>query len=222
MPEPRHQSEAAGHRPARHLSAPRLAAPARSFRAFALGLLVLFALLGLLYQFHTQLDTLEARLLSQPAGGERLQAMGRQMGVLRERLHGLMADSVEMRLKSLERSLSSGRINAEDLALFQTLQQDLKALESYSEAYGPAGLDDAGREHPRYQAAGAVAAVVSQSELLREISRLRLLLYLCLTGLVAGGGFLAARSWLAHRATPALKNPARPRTALLPRNRRTG
>lgn len=142
-------------------------------------------------------------------GGERLRAMGLQMDILRDRLHGLMADSVEIRLKSLERSIAAGKVNGDDLMVFQTLQNDLKTLESYERASGSPGLESALREHPRYQAAGlATSGVLVNSDLLSEISRLRMLLYVCVTGLLAAGGAMAGRYWISSRRHSALNNPA--------------
>ncbi len=191
-----------------------------------LGLVVLFSMLALFYQFQTELDLLEQRLLTEApaAGGQRLQAIDQHMGHLRDRLHGLMADSLELRLKSLERRLSMGHVNPDDLVLMEALKADLKTLESYASTPGAAGLEYATAEHPRYQADrnAPVPAIVTQGELLREISRLRTLLYLCLTGLVAGGALFVGRHWLARRKPVALTGPLPTKPALLARRRRPG
>jgi hypothetical protein len=55
--------------------------------------------------------------------------------------------------------------------------------------------------------------------MLNEISRLRILLYLCLTGLIAGGAVLAGRYWVESRRQSALLPPKVSKPALLGRRR---
>lgn len=182
--------------------------------------LVFAVILALFFQLHAQLIDMESRLVTEPMGGGRLNAMGQQMEVLRNRLHGLLADSVEIRLKSLERDISMGKVSVEDLRLFDTLQNDLKALESYSSSSGSIGIEEAIREHPRYQSLNlASGAAIAHGEMLKEISRLRILLYLCLTGFIAGGAVLAGRYWVESRRQTGLLPSKVAKTALLGRRR---
>jgi hypothetical protein len=186
-----------------------------------IGLVLLLGLVAAFYQIYTDLNRLESRVArASGAGVERLRVMGRQMDTLRDRLHGLMAESVEIRLKSLDRNIATGKVSTDDLVLFQALQTDLKSLETYAGATGGDGLDSERSEHPRYQAAGGVTtAALAQSEMLNEISRLRILLYLCLTGLVAGGGVLATRYWVSYQRHSALAHPRAGKPPLLTRRR---
>jgi hypothetical protein len=193
---------------------PRLSGPPTAGRAPAqqaawlFGLLIASIILTIGYQLKLELDGLEARLL-QPAGNPRLDAISQQMSGLRGRLHGLMADSVEMRLKSLERNLATGHVNGDDLQVFQSLQRDLQSLETFAESPDGALMGVGQSDHPRYQAlAAAVPGLTGNTELLREISRLRTLLYLCLTGLVVGG-VVVGRLWIASRQTHTPLNPTR-------------
>jgi hypothetical protein len=76
------------------------------------------------------------------------------------------------------------------------------------------------REHPRYQSlALASGKAIAHGEMLNEISRLRILLYLCLTGLIAGGAVLAGRYWVESRRQSALLPPKVSKPALLGRRR---
>lgn len=168
---------------------------------FALFLCFILAVLAF-YQFKTELDRLESSVLSQPESGGslRLDAVGQQMDILRNRLNGLMVDSVEIRLKALERNIASGQVRAEDLGAFQSLQNDLRLLQSSSADGNGAVPDSTALDHPRYQAAAiASAALMKNADVLKEISRLRTLLYFCLTGFVACSGVLASRNWIASR-----------------------
>ena len=81
----------------------------------------MMAIVAVFYQLHNDLGMLESKLAT-VGGGERLQAMSQQMDGLRHRLHGLMADSVDIRLKGLERNLSSGRVTADDLKLLMSFR----------------------------------------------------------------------------------------------------
>lgn len=182
--------------------------PAAPWRVILFTLLLLAGILSIFWQFHQKLNSLESRLVLNASGGERLQAMGQQMNLLRDRLHGLMADSVEIRLKSLERSIAAGKVTGDDLMVFQTLQRDLQSLESYALTPGSPGIDLAIPEHPRYHAAGmtAGAPLASSGDLLGEISRLRTLLYLCLTGVLAAGGLVVGRFWIGFRKPPSLRH----------------
>lgn len=199
------------------------AAPSATWRVFFFGSVVLAGILVLFWQFHTELNSLESRLFMETGSGDRLRAMDQQMGALRDRLHGLMADSVEIRLKSLERNIAAGKVSGDDLIVFQTLQNDLRSLESYERASGSSGLGSAAREHPRYQAAGLSAgAMLANGDMLREISRLRTLLYICVTGLLAAGGLVAGRYWISSRHPSALNKPAGDSPRLLNRRRPSG
>lgn len=212
--------DAPGQSPASNAVLP--SAPAAPWRSIAFIVLLLAGVFALFLQFRGELETLESSVIRESGGGERLRAMSRQMEVLRDRLHGLMADSVEIRLKTLERNLAAGKVNGDDLILFQTLQNDMQSLEAYAMAPNASGLDYAAREHPRFQPVGVAGTVLTHGEMLGEISRLRTLLYLCLTGFLAAGGVAAARCWIGFRKPPALAGKTSASPPLLSRNHRPG
>lgn len=208
---------------------PRWVVPVSTLGIWLFGFVLLAGLLTLFHELSGELDALEARLV-QETGGDRLHAIDQQMDTLRNRLHGLMADSVEIRLKSLERNLAEGRVSPEDLKLFDTLQNDLKALQDYAEGSGAQSLEYESREHPRYQhgppstesvTASAIASAIPipKADMLKEISRLRTLLYLCLTGLVGTGGVLVGRFWIQARRPPLIEHRTARRPPLLSRRR---
>jgi len=223
MPASRHgEQESATPSRRRQLSGRNLPpVQAAGQRPIVSGIVVFFLILALVfYQLHSRLADMESKLATNVAGGGRLDAIGQQMEVLRNRLHGLLADSVEIRLKSLERDISLGKVSTEDLRLFDTLQNDLKALETYSSMAGSIGINEAVREHPRYQSlALASGGAMAHGEMLNEISRLRILLYLCLTALIAGGAVMAGRYWIESRRQSALLPPRVHKPALLGRRR---
>lgn len=185
-----------------------------------MGLLVLAGLLTAFFELQRELDGLESQLIADQSGA-RMKAMGEQVSLLQQRLHGLMADSVEIRLRALERHLANGQITPDLMQQFEVIKNDILTLEqaaSRSEAADlPLGLLD----HPRYQQIrSADPPHRSRTELFQEISRLRTLLYLCLTGLVATGGVLLGRQWwLMQKPAQLPPGGARPRPPLLTRRR---
>ena len=195
--------------------------PASGASVIVIGLMLFLGLISLFYQLEQDLDGLETQLI-QDAGGQRMRLMGEQMVLLQGRLNGLMADSVEIRLKALERALASGQVTPELLEQFEVLKKDIRSLEDYADGPHARDLGQAIPDHPRLRDMGPQASNgLSKAEMFQEISRLRTLLYLCLTGLFATGGLLLGRYWMvSNRSAPRLPAPARaPRPPLLSRRR---
>jgi biopolymer transport protein ExbB/TolQ len=161
--------------------------------------LLLASVLVLFFQVRGFLDHVESRLVSESASGNlRLRAMGQQMEALRGKFHGLLAESVEMRLKSLEKIVESGKVSADDLRAFEELQKDLKALENYAGMPGAVGLDYPVQEHSRFRPMAPPQAAPS-SQLMAEVVELKTLFYFCLAGLAAGTLALVIYYWVRRR-----------------------
>lgn len=219
MPNSRHEEQAAAQ-PSGHPLSGRHGwlVPVSGAGLFLIGLIVLAGLFTLFFQLQGELDLLESQLMSE-AGGERMKSMGEQMVLLQNRLHGLMADSVEIRLKALERTLANGYATPEVIQQFEAIQNDIRSLEIYAQGPNAPNLDQAIPDHPRYSAIPGAASPLTKADMFREISRLRTLLYLCLTGLVATGGVLLGRYWLASQRPPQLTHARSSRPPLLTRRR---
>lgn len=184
-----------------------------------IGMVLLAGLLTLFYQLQGDLDLLESQLMTE-TGGDRMRVMGQELASLQGRLHGLMADSVEIRLKTLEQNLASGHVTPDVLHQFEILQNDIRALETYADGPGSPNLDKVTPDHPRYAAMGVAGApALTKAEMFREISKLRTLLYLCFTGLVATGGVLLGRYWLTASRPPQIVDARHTRPPLLTRRR---
>ncbi len=220
MPNPRHGEQDSVQPSGQPLSGrPGWLVPVSGPGLFLIGLILLAGLFTLFYQLQGELDLLESQLMTE-AGGERMKSMGEQMVLLQNRLHGLMADSVEIRLKALERTLANGYVTPEVIQQFEVLQNDIRSLETYAQGPNAPNLDQAIPDHPRYSAMpGVTSPALSKADMFREISRLRTLLYLCLTGLVATGGVLLGRYWLASQRPPQLPHTRSSRPPLLTRRR---
>lgn len=125
--------------------------PRRRVRvAAAIALLLLWAtVLLLFFQVHGFLDRVEAQLRAQATSGDgRIRAIRQQMDALQDKFNALLAESVEVRLKNLEKSVAVGRVGAEDLKAFQELKDDLRALETYAARNEGQGLDTLWIDHP--------------------------------------------------------------------------
>jgi hypothetical protein len=160
--------------------------------------LLLASALMLFFQVRSFLGHIETKLVSESGGDPRLRAIGLQMEALRGKFHGLLAESVEVRLKSLEKNVEAGKITADDLRAFEELQKDLKLLESYAGAGGTTALDYSEREHSRFRAIPE-AGPVRNEQLLSEMVEVKTLFYLCLAGIATGTLMMMGYYWMRHR-----------------------
>jgi hypothetical protein len=191
----------------RHEGVPRqvLPVPGRRgpgiFAALA-ACLLLASVLILFLQVQGFLGHLEARLTVESGGDRRLNALNQHMEALQVRFNALLAESVEVRLKDLERNIDAGKVGTADLQVFESLKNDLKTLESYAQRNGALGFDYPSREHSRYQAVVAVApatAAPAPNQVLRsEVLEIRQLLYGLLAAL-AMALLAAANYWWNQR-----------------------
>jgi hypothetical protein len=161
--------------------------------------LLLASVLVLFFQVRGFLDHIETRLIAESSGVDiRLRAMGQQMEALRGKFHGLLAESVEMRLKSLEKIVESGKVSADDLRAFEELQKDLKALENYAGTSGVGGLDYPAQEHSRFRPM-AQPQVVHNTGLMAEVVELKTLFYFCLVGIAVSAVAMVGYYWIRQR-----------------------
>lgn len=187
----------------------------RPLAALALGLLIAAVIL-LFLQVKGFLNHLEARP-ELPAGDGRLQVLDQQMQSLRSRFNGLLAESVENRLRILQNNLDKGVISAEDLRIFAELQRDLSLLEHYS-GTGVAVPGSASLEHDRYQPAPtpAVTHRAGNEQLVGEVRELKVLLLICTTLLIVAGMLSAFHHARRHRSLPRSEPPLPPATLRIP------
>ncbi len=162
--------------------------------------LLLASVLILFFQVRGFLGHLETRLSAESGGDNRLRAINQHMEALQGKFNALLAESVELRLKTLEKNVESGKVVADDLRTFESLRIDLKALESYAQSSGAMGLDYARQEHGRYQALATQQPVLRNDELKGELAELKTLFYGCLA--VFAVALLAMASyWSSQRRT---------------------
>lgn len=172
--------------------------PGRATPLFAVlaGCLLLVSALVLFFEVRSFLGHLESRLAV--GGHGRLQAMSQQMEALRGRFNGILAESIEVRLKALEKNLAAGKVGADDLRAFEELQKDIAILERYAGSGGPAVLNEAG-EHDRFRALRSPQPGIRDTDLVNEVAELKHLFYFCLAGLATGTGMMLGYYWVNQR-----------------------
>ncbi len=169
------------------------------------------------------LDTLEAGLKpARHSSDARLQAINEQMDSLHEKFSLLLAESVEMKLKALSKDMEAGKLDPDDAHLFGELEKELQLLQQYSATRGPGQLESARLEHARFKPLAPPAATDARpesspdaTELSRQISRLRNMVYLSLTALgiclvILAGYWSRPTPGLPDRSADSLKSLPKP------------
>lgn len=174
--------------------------------AFLLGMALL-----LFFQVGSFLKRFETAVPVSRNADPRIEALNQQVAAIQDKFNLLLAESVEMRLKTLEKSVAGGKVSADELRAFEELKHDLKTLENYATVSGIQTFDDAQLEHSRYQRIPEADKAVSTRELLDEVAELKNLFYLSLAGFV-GSAFVAAGSYFRQREDTGQlgADPARP------------
>jgi hypothetical protein len=173
----------------------------RRFRLVAVSLF--FALLAVsLYLFlHTRhvLDQARSRLEqpAQDADSVKIRQYNHQVEVLQEKMTVFIADSVETRLRLLEKNVAEGKVGDQEINGIEDLKRQLRMLENYAAGKGGRLTDYARLDHPRLQPAPGTAARGADEQLLAEMIQVKYLLYVSVAscGMV---GFLIGGYWWQH------------------------
>lgn len=210
----------ASHCPTRQTHLPASLAPAkRRTSRWSWLLLAILSLIVMwtawLWSIHGAMSKLERQLAVPGAHQEAAGPSEQQQQILsfETRLARVLGASVESKLRTLERSVERGPLNAEELRLIESTATELRLLQSNPGALEAATLE--AKEHPRYQAFPADESSDKTDALLAEIAELRKLYYaslisLALCWLIAAGFWINAR--LRHRLIEA---PTRHRLPVL-------
>jgi hypothetical protein len=115
-----------------------------------------------------------------------------ELDALQGRLAGLMKDSVERKLRMLEKSVQNGDFGAEDLKLLEDLKTELAFLRNYAAVGGD--LQTLG-EHERYRMSPDASGIASTEKIDRELVEFKNLVYLGVaafgvSALMLGGAWL--------------------------------
>ena len=171
--------------------------PAQRFRYWVFALLALILAISLYLLLNTSqlLDRFQGRLASvEDSDTLRIRQYNQKLEDLQQRMTVFVADSVETKLKALERNVTDGTVGAQELRALEDLKGEVRMLEQYSAGKG-GNLTDASRlDHARFQTTPGSQATVSNGELLYEVSQMKRLLYI---GIASCGfvGFLVGGYW---------------------------
>ncbi len=130
---------------------------------------------------------------------DRIRLYHQQIQSLQDRMTVFVADSVETKLKTLEKNVAAGAVGAQEIKTLEELKGEVKLLENYAAGKGGNLTDLSRLDHARFQITPGTQNTVSSGELLYEVSRVKGLLYLgiasCgLVGLMIGGYWWQANS----------------------------
>jgi hypothetical protein len=155
----------------------------------------LCSFLLILFYFSTRL---EATVASPTEGHARIQAINQQIDALQHKFGALLAESVEMRLKALQKNIEMGTVSSADIETFEQLRNDLTLLKGYAETDGANMFDSSQIEHARFQKLPG-SEVVRNEELMNEVLQVKNLLYFCAASL-ATTTVLVSGYWLRQRS----------------------
>ncbi len=171
--------------------------PPQRLRYWALALVALMITLSLYLLLSTSqiLGRIQVRLAQvEDSDTIRIRQYNQKLENLQDRMTVFVADSVETKLKSLERNVTDGSVGAQEIKILEELKGEVKLLENYSHGKGGKLTDSSRLDHPRFQITPGTQNTSSSGDLLYEVSQMKRLLYLSIAscGFV---GFLVGGYW---------------------------
>lgn len=173
-----------------------LDAPSLRARYWAFALMALLLALSFYLFLNTQylFERFQGRLAGvEDSDALRIRQYNEKLESLQNRMTVFVADSVETKLKSLERNVTAGTVGAQEIKTLEELKGEVKLLEDYSAGKHGKLLDPSRLDHARFQSIpGSDNNTAPAGDLLYEVSQIKRLLYLgiasCgLVGLMIGG-----------------------------------
>ncbi|UZR29497.1 hypothetical protein [Methylococcus mesophilus] len=125
-----------------------------------------------------------------------LQQYQNELDSLQGRVAGLMKDSVENKLRMLEKSVQGGRFGPEEAGLLEALKSELRFLQNYATQGGQ--FKSAG-EHERYRMSPELAEDSAAAQTARAWVEFEKLLYLG-AGALGAGTLMLSGAWLSARS----------------------
>ncbi len=116
----------------------------------------------------------------------RIRQYNQKLEELQDRMTVFVADSVETKLKTLEKNVTDGSVGTQEIKILEELKGEVKLLEQYSSGRGGKLTDSSRLDHPRFQITPGTQNTTSSGDLLHEVSQMKRLLYLS----IASCGFV--------------------------------
>jgi hypothetical protein len=124
----------------------------------------------------------------------KIRQYNQKLEALQDRMTAFVADSVETKIKTLEKNVTEGTVGTQEIKTLEELKGEVKLLEKYSAAKGGNLTDSSRLDHARFQITPGSQSTASSGDLLYEVSKMKRLLYL---GIASCGfvGFLIGGYW---------------------------
>jgi len=170
--------------------------PTQSARFWALALTALMLAFSLYLFLNTNqlFERFQGRLTDvEDRDALRIRQYNEKLETLQNRMAVFVADSVETKLKTLEKNVTAGTVGSQEIKTLEELKGEVKLLETYSAGKRANLTDPARLDHARFQTTpGSENALVAGGDLLYEVSQMKRLLYLGIAscgfvGLMIGG-----------------------------------
>ena len=171
--------------------------PSRRWRywVFALVAFVLAVSLYLLINTSQMAARFQVKLASvEDSDTLRIRQYNQKLEELQDRMTVFVADSVETKIKTLEKNVADGSVGSQEIKILEDIKGEVKLLEKYSSGRGGRLTDSSRLDHPRFQITPGTQSTTSGGDLLYEVSQMKRLLYLSIAscGFV---GFLIGGYW---------------------------
>jgi hypothetical protein len=175
--------------------------PDGRMRYWAWALMALLLALGLYLLLNTgqMLDRFQGRLAGvEDSDTVRIKQYNQQLEALQDRMASFVVDSVENKLKALDRNVTEGVVGAQEIKTLEELKGEVKLLEKYSVGRKGNLTDSSRLEHPRFQITPGTQNTPSSADLLNEVSQMKRLLYLGIASCGFVGCLLGGYWWQSH------------------------
>jgi hypothetical protein len=163
--------------------------------AFALMALILVVSLYLLLSTGQIIERFQGRLAAvEDSDTIRIHQYNQKLEALQDRMTAFVADSVENKLKILEKNVTEGTVGVQEIKTLEELKGEVKLLEKYSVGRKGNLTDSTRLDHARFQITPGTQNITASEDLLHEVSQMKRLLYL---GIASCGfvGFLIGGYW---------------------------
>lgn len=196
-----------------------LDAPSQRARYWALALMALMLAVSLYLFLSTSqmIERFQGRLVGvEDSDAVRIRQYNEKLESLQNRMTVFVADSVETKLKTLEKNVTAGTVGAQELKTLEELKGEVKLLENYSTGKRANLTDPARLDHARFQITpGTENTALAADDLLYEVTQMKRLLYLGIASCSFVGLMLGGYWWSGSRVKRL--SSVMPRTPLLVR-----
>ena len=186
--------------------------------AFALMALMMAVSIYLFLSTNRIFERLQGSLsVVEDGDARRIRQYNEKLESLQDRMTVFVADSVETKLKTLEKNVTAGTVGTQEIKTLEELKGEVKLLQNYSSGKHANLTDPSRLDHPRFQTTPGSQATATSGDLLYDVSQMKRLLYISIASCGFVGFMIGGHWW--HSASRA-KRLANGRSAqrLLVRN----